>query len=132
MDDSSSGNIPEGFVKEPDENVKIEEEETPENIFEALGRCGLFSQETDKIPDIVAFDDNIFNEEYYRKKHGKTFPDEWYAIMAQVSKKKFDDMRNTAKSIEKINGEFKVSFDDQPVQNDEVVGEIKNDNPQGD
>lgn len=102
------------FVKEADEFTKVEEEDTPQNLFEALGRCGLFSKETDKIPDIVAFDDNIYNEDYYRKKHGKAFPDEWYKIMADVSKKKFEDMRATALAMEKINGNFKVSFEPIP------------------
>ena len=104
------------FVKEADEFIEVEQEDTPENLFEALGRCGLFSKETDKIPDIVAFDDNIYNEDYYRKKHGKAFPDEWYKIMADVSKKKFADMRAMAIAMEKINGNFKVSF--EPITED--------------
>ena len=106
------------FVKQPDEFIKVEQEDTPENLFEALGRCGLFSKETDKIPDIVAFDDNIYNEDYYRKKHGKAFPNEWYKIMADVSKKKFEDMRAMALAMEKINGHFNVSFEATTEESD--------------
>lgn len=123
------------FVKEADEPppmaghgdaphhqfIKVEQEDTPENLFEALGRCGLFSKETDKIPDIVAFDDNIYNEDYYRKKHGKAFPDEWYKIMADVSKKKFEDMRAMALTMEKINGHFNVSFESKETEPKEIT-----------
>ena len=114
MDTSSSGDnpceIPEGFVKEPDTRELVEESDNPETLLDALGRCGLFSQETDQIPDILAFNDCVFDEKYYREKHGKAFPDEWYKIMAEVSKKKFEDMRNQAKAIEMISGNFEVNF----------------------
>ena len=76
--------------------------EDPESLIDALGMCGLFSKETELIPDIVKFDDHIFNEEYYRKKHGKAFPDSWYKIMAEVSKKKFEDLRNQSRQLERL------------------------------
>lgn len=77
-------------------------EQDPKTLIDVLGMCGLFSKETEYIPDIVAFDDNIFNESYYRKKHGKTFPDSWYKIMAEVSKKKFEDLRADARQMERL------------------------------
>jgi hypothetical protein len=90
---------PLAVATEETESVEITE---PEGIIDALARCGLFSKETELIPNIVAFDDNIFNEEYYRKKHGKSFPDSWYAIMAKVSKQKFEDLRNNARQMERL------------------------------
>ena len=98
-------------VATPVENEGVAVEE-PEELITILGRCGLFSKETDYIPDIVRFDDNIFNAEYYRKKHGKAFPDEWYDIMAQVSKKRFEDLREDARIKAKlVTGDHTITWD---------------------
>ena len=129
MDISSSGNnpceIPEVFVKEQDQCELIQEEETTESLLEALGRCGLFSQETDKIPDILAFNDCVFDEKYYREKHGKAFPDEWYKIMAEVSKKKFEDLRNYARAMEMVSGNFEVKFSPDEPSKDQETSEAR-------
>lgn len=96
-------NLKETVVFEETETEVIDES-NPETLIDALARCGLFSKETERIPNILAFDDNIFNEEYYRKKHGKAFPEAWYKVMAEVSKKKFEDLRNSARQLEMAAG----------------------------
>tara|TARA_B100001250_G_scaffold295390_1_gene256964 strand:- start:278 stop:631 length:354 start_codon:yes stop_codon:yes gene_type:complete len=89
---------------------EIIDEGNPESLIDALAKCGLFSRETSYIPNILRFDDNIFNEEYYRKRHGDAFPDSWYKIMAEVSKKKFEDLRNNARQMESL-GAKTVTWD---------------------
>ena len=98
--------------------------EDPESLIDALGMCGLFSKETELIPDIVKFDDHIFNEEYYRKKHGQAFPDSWYKIMAEVSKKKFEDLRNQSRQLERL-AAATVTWD-----NNETCGGVASVEPQ--
>ena len=84
----------------------VKEEPTVMTLIEALGQAGLFAKETDNIPDVCKYDDNVYDELYYREKHGETFPDSWYVVMAEVSKRKFEDMRFHARIYEKISERF--------------------------
>ena len=77
------------------------------NMFSELPayKDGTGKVEWDKL------DYEIYGEDWYREKY-PNFPDEWYALMVEASKKKFQDLQKKEKegmTIEK--GNFIISFD---------------------
>lgn len=104
LEEDIAGNLVEVETKIVEES---EWKEHNDKEFEYLSNLLTNKVKRDDI-DWSKLDFNIYNKEFYKKKHPK-FSDEVCEILADCSKKKAHDGRLLPLKIEK--GNFKVSFD---------------------